>query len=203
MALSSGAAGRVPRREEAGMADAMIEAGCPGDRVRLGCHVPMPRSPGVRELGAEEHNQGRVIHPHEEHHHRSRCPVDLLYLSTSFLWWQAVAGIRESNRATRCAGIRGARGDLERARETSTTPPSAARSARCAPAGASLQTSRAAPEAWHRSGTLARSGTPRWRTREEQRPHRLTMPRDALPARLSSLRLLAMASPHGMLVGSS
>ena len=27
MALSSGAAGRVPRREEAGMADAMIEAG--------------------------------------------------------------------------------------------------------------------------------------------------------------------------------
>src|SRR2546422_9449913 len=47
------------------------------------------------------------------------------------------------------------------------------RAARCARAGASLQTSTAAPEAWHRSGTLARSGTPRWRTREEQRPHRL------------------------------
>src|SRR5919201_5107599 len=46
----------------------------------------------------------------------------------------------------RCAVIRGARSDTERARETSTTPPSAARSARCAHAGASLQTSTADPE---------------------------------------------------------
>ena len=58
--------------------------------------------------------------------------------------------------------IRGARGDTERARETSTTPPSAARSARRAHAGASLQASTAAPEAWHRSGTTPRSGTTRW-----------------------------------------
>src|SRR4030095_1642566 len=61
------------------------------------------------------------------------------------------------------------------------TPPSAARSARCAHAGTSLETS----TELHRSGTLSRSGTPRWRTREKKRPHRLTMPRDALPTRLS------------------
>src|SRR6266699_3802553 len=107
-----------------------------------------------------------------------------------------------SNRATRCAVIRGARGDTERARDTSTTPPSTVRSARCAYAGASLQTSTADPEAWHRSGTLSRSGTPRWRTREEKRPNRLTIPRDALLARLSSFRLLAIASSYSMLVGS-
>src|SRR5229473_3685931 len=101
-----------------------------------------------------------------------------------------------------CALIRGALGDPERARETYTTPPSAARSARCAHAGASLQTSTADPEELHRSGTLSRSGTPRWRTREEKRPNRLTIPRDAMPARLSYFRLLAMASPHWMLVGS-
>src|SRR5207244_8287365 len=96
----------------------------------------------------------------------------------------------------RCAVIHGAHSDTERARETSTTPPSAARSARCAHAGASLQTSTAAPEEWHRSGPLSRSGTTRWRTREEKRPNRLIIPRDALPARLSSFRLLAMASPQ-------
>src|SRR6266852_8859817 len=33
----------------------------------------------------------------------------------------------------------------------------------------------------------------RGRTREEQRPHRLTIPRDALPTRPSYFRLLAMA----------
>src|SRR2546427_5961350 len=87
--------------------------------------------------------------------------------------------------------MRGALGDTERARETSTTPPSATRLARCAPAGASLQTFTAAPEELHRSGTLSRSGTPRWRTREEQRPNRLPMPRDALLACLSDFRLLA------------
>jgi hypothetical protein len=53
----------------------------------------------------------------------------------------------------------------------SSAPPSAARSARCASAGASLQRSTAAPEAWHRSGPLARSGTPRWRAREEATTH--------------------------------
>ena len=63
---------------------------------------------------------------------------------------------------------------LRRARETSTAPPAAARSARCVQAGAALQRSTAAPEAWHRSGTLSRSGTPRGRTREEKRPNRFT-----------------------------
>src|SRR5215471_17596039 len=46
----------------------------------------------------------------------------------------------------RCACMRGARGDTERACATSTTPPSAARSACGTHAGASLQTSTAAPE---------------------------------------------------------
>jgi hypothetical protein len=91
--------------------------------------------------------------------------------------------------------MRSARGDAERACHTSTIPPSAARSARGASAGASLQRSTAAPKAWHRSGPRARSGTTRWRAREEQQPHRLTMPRDALPTRLASFGLLAMASP--------
>ena len=82
----------------------------------------------------------------------------------------------------------------------STIPPSAVRSAPCAYAGASLQTSTAAPEAWYRSGTLSRSGSTWWRTREEQRPNHLTTPRDAMPTRLSYFRLLAMASPCWMFV---
>ena len=57
-----------------------------------------------------------------------------------------------------------------------------------------LQTSTAAPEELHRSGTLSRSRTPRWRTREKKRPHRLTMPRDALPTHPSSFRLLTGCS---------
>src|SRR5215467_6238353 len=98
--------------------------------------------------------------------------------------------------------MHGARGDTERAPETSPTPPFAARSARCAHTGAALQTSTAAPEAWHRSGPLSRAGTPRWCTREEQRPHRRTVPQDARPARLSSFRLLTMAFPNGTIVGT-
>src|SRR6266481_2084819 len=46
---------------------------------------------------------------------------------------------------------------------------------------------RLTPEELHRSGTLSRSGTPRWRTREEKRPNRLTIPRDALLDLLSEL----------------
>src|SRR6266571_2712997 len=102
------------------------------------------------------------------------------------------------NRATRCAVIRGARGDPERARETYTTPPSAARSARCAHAGASLQTSTVAPEAWHRSGPPPRAGTPG----DGATTQSLQIPCDALPARLSYFRLLEMASSYSMLVGS-
>ena len=45
---------------------------------------------------------------------------------------------------------------------------------------------RLTPEVWHRSGTLSRSGTTWWCTREEKRPNRLTIPRDAMPASLSS-----------------
>src|SRR5215468_8855651 len=102
----------------------------------------------------------------------------------------------------RCAINRRARGDTERAHETYTTPPSAARSARGVRAGASLLTSMANLEELHRSGTLSRSGTTRWRLREEKRPHRLTMPRDAMPTCLPFFRLLAMASPYWIRVGS-
>jgi len=45
-------------------------------------------------------------------------------------------------------------------------------------------------------------GQPGGRTREKKRPNRFTIPRGAMPARLSSFRLLAMASRHWMLVGS-
>ncbi len=46
-------------------------------------------------------------------------------------------------------------------------------------------------------------GQPCGRTREEKRHHRSPGPRDAMPTRRSSFRLLAMASPHGMLTGSN
>jgi hypothetical protein len=63
-----------------------------------------------------------------------------------------------------------------------------------------------------RSRLLLRSGTapalhphreqghPGGRTREEKQPHRLTMPQDALPARLAAFRLLIMASPPWKLI---
>ena len=68
---------------------------------------------------------------------------------------------RGHSRATRCAIIHGARGDTERACKTSTMPPSAAHSACCVYAEASLQTSTDDPEEVHRSGTIPRAGTPR------------------------------------------
>src|SRR5712691_10444340 len=40
------------------------------------------------------------------------------------------------------------------------------------------------------------------RTREEKRPDGLTIPCDAMPARLAYCCLLVMASPHWLLVGS-
>src|SRR2546426_1187694 len=77
------------------------------------------------------------------------------------------------------------------------------RAARRAHAGVSLQASMADPEALHRWRPTPRSGTTRWPTQEEKRPNRCSIPRDARPALLSYFRLLAMASRHWMLVGSS
>jgi hypothetical protein len=51
------------------------------------------------------------------------------------------------------------------------------------------------PEAWHRSGTTPRAGTPRWPYTGGETPQALHMPREARPARLASCRLLVMASP--------
>jgi hypothetical protein len=45
-------------------------------------------------------------------------------------------------------------------------------------------------------------GQPGGRTREEKRSNRLTIPRDAMPATPSYFRLLAMALPNWMIVGS-
>ena len=58
------------------------------------------------------------------------------------------------------------------------------------------------PEAWPRSGDpRARKDTLVVYT-GKKRPYRRTMPRDARPTRPSDFRLLAMASPSWMLVGS-
>ena len=46
------------------------------------------------------------------------------------------------------------------------------------------------------------AGQPCGRTREEHRHHRCTVPRDAMPTRRSSFRLLAIASPYWMIYGS-
>jgi hypothetical protein len=61
---------------------------------------------------------------------------------------------------------------------------------------------RLTPEVLHRAGPLSRAGTPQWRTQEEKRPKRLTIQCDAMPTRLPSFRLLAMASSYWMLVGN-
>ena len=131
-----------------------------------------------------------------------RWSINLLYLSTSFLWWQVVAailGVKSSNALrmnSRCTWRHreGVRHVDYTAIRRALSPLHSCESV--------MQTSTAAPEVWHRSGTLSRSGTTRWRTREVKRPNDLTMPRDALPTRLSSFRLLAMASPHWMLIGN-
>ena len=80
-----------------------------------------------------------------------------------------------------------------------TTPPSAARSARNAPVGASLQTSTADPEeVTPIRHPLAIRDNPVVHTGGET-THRLTIPRDARPARLSYFRLLTIASQHWMI----
>src|SRR5437016_3756513 len=90
--------------------------------------------------------------------------------------------------------MHGARGGTERARGTSTTLPSAARSARRTRALVSQRVSTADPEAWHRSGTTPRAGTPRWPHTGGETTSSLHMPRDAMPARLFYFRLLTMAA---------
>jgi hypothetical protein len=121
--------------------------------------------------------------------------VNLLYVSTSLLWWQAVAGRIgvQSSHAWRSNARR--RGDTERARSAATTPPSTVRSARCP----------------MRSVTVGVHGCPHGvaplrhhtASRDTPGPHTggettqsLYMPGDAVPARLSSFRLLAMVSPQ-------
>ena len=129
-----------------------------------------------------------------------RLCLYLLYLSTSFLWLQVVAaiiGVKSSNALrinSRCMWRHreGVRHVYHTAIRRALSPLHSCESV--------MQTSTAAPEVLHRSGTLSRSGTTRWRTREVKRPNCLTIPRDAMPTRLSSFRLLAMASPHWLLV---
>ena len=79
----------------------------------------------------------------------------------------------------------------ERAGGTSTLPPSAARSARRAPAGASRQASTPAPAGCTAPGTPPRPGTPPVGAHEEEkRPQRRPVPREARgPTWLSSVNL--------------
>ena len=77
-------------------------------------------------------------------------------------------------RATRGAGMHGARGDPARACGTAATLPSTARAACRAHAVVPWQAATADPEALHRSGTTPRRGPPGSRTWEEKRPNRFT-----------------------------
>ena len=76
----------------------------------------------------------------------------------------------------------------------STTPPSAARSARRLHAVESRRVSTADPEELHRSGTTPPAGTSRWPYTGGETPQSLQSPRDTMPVRRSYFRLLAMAS---------
>jgi len=119
-----------------------------------------------------------------------------LYLSTSFLWWQAVAGIRGGTSShTQRNNSRCAWRHREGARNVHNTAIRRALSP-LHHAGASLQTSTADPEQLHRSGTPPRAGTPQWPRTGGETTQSLQMPRDARPACRSSFRLLAMASPQ-------
>src|SRR5262245_14296588 len=91
--------------------------------------------------------------------------------------------------------MHGARGDREGARNVYNT--AIRRVLSLLPfAGASPQTSTAAPEAWHRAGTTLRAATPRRLHTGGGTTPSLPMPREARLAHVSSCRLLAMASPH-------
>ena len=130
--------------------------------------------------------------------------IDLLYLSTSFLWWQVVTGIIGVTSSTalrmnsRCTWQQreGLAKRLQHRHPPHVQPVAPVRERHC-------RRPRLTPEAWHRSGTLSRSGTPWWRTQKEKGRNRLTISHDAMPARLSNFRLLGMTSPYSMLVGSS
>ena len=56
-------------------ASLLVWGAAPGMACGWGVTLAMPRGPGMRELGAEEHDQGRVIDPHQEHHQRARRAV--------------------------------------------------------------------------------------------------------------------------------
>jgi hypothetical protein len=129
--------------------------------------------------------------------------IDLLYVSTSFLWWQAVVGIIgvKSSNSLRM-NWRSTGRHMESLRNVHNTvicctlSPSyplrqhQGRRLRLTPRGFTVQ----APP--------SDGGQPWGRIREEQRHHRCIVPRDAMPTRRSSFRLLGMASPHWLLVGS-
>ena len=134
-----------------------------------------------------------IIHVIWEYFASLRIPtVSLDVISLAASSWGYYRGL---NRVICCVLIRDALSNPERACETFTTPPSAVRSARCTPAVVSQWASTADPEALHRSGTTSRARTPRWLNTGGETPQLLHIPRDAMPARLSDFRLLAMTVP--------
>ena len=90
------------------------------------------------------------------------------------------AARKGSNRAPRCACIRGARGDPERARRTYTPSPDPRRAQPVAPMPARSCTAQARHHAQRR---------PHGQTCEGKRSNRCIIPRDARRARLASLLL--------------
>ena len=122
--------------------------------------------------------------------------LDLLYLSTSCLWWQAVVGRIgvKSSHALRSHSRRTWR-HRESARNVHNTAIRRALSPSPSYGGVTAGVT-AAPEAWHRLGTTPRAGTPGRPLTGGETAESLHMPRDAMPVHLSSFRLLAMASPQ-------
>jgi hypothetical protein len=100
---------------------------------------------------------------------------------------RGVWGQEWSHRATRCAVIRGARGDPSRTCGTDTTPPSAVRSARRAWSAVPRPASTAAPVAGTDQPPPREESPPQGRTRAEPRHHRCTMPREARPTGCQSV----------------
>jgi hypothetical protein len=127
---------------------------------------------------------------------RGAGSIYLLYVSTSCLWWQAVASIIgvQSSHALRRNARRTwrPREGSQNVHHTAIRP----RSARRAHAGVPWQASTVDPEELHRSGTTPRQGTPRWPHVGGETSQSLYMPRAAMPVHLSYCRLLAIASPH-------
>src|SRR5713101_9515492 len=126
--------------------------------------------------------------------------LHLLYLWRNLFFSKQLRVQWSSNRATRCAGIGGALGVPWRTCHTDKTSPFTARAARSVRAAAFRQVATVdPPRGCTTPAPRSDGGQPCGRTWEEKRHHRSLVPRDAMPTRRSSFRLLVMASPYWMI----